>query len=260
MHTRTTILIPLLLACATTNNARSDSVIQTETIREELGVNPGGSLSLENVNGSIEVSVWDRDVVQIVVEKRAKGRSADDAKEILRESKVRIDKSGDDISVRMDRKSWNFGNNRELSVDYTVRLPGMFDAKLESVNGGVRAVGLNGSVSAETVNGGIDLTGIEGSFTAQSVNGDVEVELKESSGTNPLVAKTVNGDIKVSLPVGIGAHVTAKTVNGRIHTNLPIEVKGWIGKKLAGNVNGGGRPLHLETVNGSIRIRESSPR
>jgi hypothetical protein len=51
--------------------------------------------------------------------------------------------------------------------------------------------------------------------------------------------------------------VEASTHNGSVHTDLPVTVVGKVSKnELKGTIGAGqGGKLHLETYNGSIRIR-----
>ncbi len=77
-----------------------------------------------------------------------------------------------------------------------------------------------------------------------------------SDGTGPLNFETVNGSVTVTLPGGLNADFSAETVNGSITTDFPIQVQGRMTpRSLRGQIGSGGRELHVETVNGSVRLR-----
>lgn len=214
------ILVPYLLSCVAASPSLSEEGYVYETIDKTLGVSPGGSLSLENMNGNIDVTVWEEKKVHIVAKKRAKGHSDGDARSILEETEIRITQSGNDVTVRTKRKERNFGSGRGLSVRYTITVPRKFDVDLETVNGNIKVVGVEGRAETETVNGKVNLAEIHGTFDASSVNGNIRADLTDSGGTEPLNAQTVNGGIRVILPKEFGARVKAQTVNGSIHTDF----------------------------------------
>ncbi len=78
------------------------------------------------------------------------------------------------------------------------------------------------------------------------------------SGDEPhdIRAETTNGGIEAGLPKRLKAHLKASTVNGAIDTDFPVTVKGRFSKSVDGEIDGGGRLIHLKTVNGSIRLKE----
>jgi DUF4097 and DUF4098 domain-containing protein YvlB len=52
--------------------------------------------------------------------------------------------------------------------------------------------------------------------------------------------------------------VEAKTVNGSITTDYPLTVNGrFAGRNVNGTLGRGGRKVHLETVNGSIKMKKA---
>ena len=61
------------------------------------------------------------------------------------------------------------------------------------------------------------------------------------------------------VPPNTSADVHASTVNGNIRTDFPLTVQGkFVGRHLDGKIGSGGRELKLNTVNGSIQLRQTS--
>jgi DUF4097 and DUF4098 domain-containing protein YvlB len=141
-------------------------------------------------------------------------------------------------------------------VSFTVRVPAGVDFVGRTVNGGVEADGLTGDVVANTVNGGVRLS-TAGKAQAETVNGSITAAVGQADGTEPLSFKTVNGSIALDLPAAANAEVRASTVNGEVHSDFPLTGQARLSRKsLSGTIGGGGRSLSLETVNGSIQIRQ----
>ena len=79
----------------------------------------------------------------------------------------------------------------------------------------------------------------------------------QSSATGSPNCSAVNGNISVDLPANTSTEVSIKTQNGSISTAFPITISGkWVGKSARGTIGGGGRDLVIETVNGSVTLRD----
>ena len=69
--------------------------------------------------------------------------------------------------------------------------------------------------------------------------------------------KTTNGGVTLEVPGDFKADLSASTVNGGIRTDLPIVLEGRIDRRrIEAELNGGGAPVRLATVNGGVRVRE----
>lgn len=235
-----------------------DAATVEERVARTFEVGQTGLLDVENVNGGISVTAWDRPEVHVLAEIQAKAETEVDARKALGELTIEMKQRGDRIGVGIDRDGWdlwNFLRDHELQVKFTARVPSGFRLKLESVNGKVVAKGIGGRVEVEAVNGSVVLEDLRGSFEASTVNGKITASVVElPDGDEPIEAETVNGAIRLTLPADIGADIDIETTNGGIRSDFPLKQSDGSAK---GTVNGGGRRISLETVNGGIRILKS---
>jgi DUF4097 and DUF4098 domain-containing protein YvlB len=149
-------------------------------------------------------------------------------------------------------------DKNDVSVRFTVRVPPGVRFVGRTVNGGVAAEGLTGDVAARTVNGEVRLSTAGRRAEAETVNGSITAALGRANGTEPLIFKTVNGSITVELPAAANADLHATTVNGTIDSDFSLHGPTRISRRsLSGTIGSGGRELALDTVNGSIRIRQA---
>lgn len=147
--------------------------------------------------------------------------------------------------------------NNDVTVHFTVEVPPGVAFVGRTVNGDIKAVGLQADAEAVTVNGSIELS-TRGTASATTVNGSIEAEMG-APASGALEFETVNGGITVTIPAGSGADIHASTVNGEISTDFPLTVKGKFSqRKLSGTIGKGGADLNLSTVNGDIRLRSAS--
>ena len=246
------------------------------TDREEhsLPFGPGGTVSLENVNGDLTVRVVDGQQVHILAEKRAKALDAAKAKEALDKLKIVIGSSTNEIkieSVYPSTRGSLLNVGVYLSVNYVLEVPRGTKLKLGVVNGSMAIDAPGSEVSCELTNGSVRVeqarllsaTTVNGKivFTAENVedvsstNGSVEGKIlspKPSAGR----IETVNGHVAVALIPAAAVRIEAENVNGSIHSALT----GMESEKhnLSGDLNGGGATLAIETVNGGIEIKSTT--
>ena len=136
-----------------------------------------------------------------------------------------------------------------------VKVPAGVRLAARTVNGAIDASGLTADAEAETVNGSITIE-TAGVARAETVNGSVQASMGRADWASDLAFKTVNGSIDLTLPRAAATTVDAETVNGRIASDFAVDGGRITKRHLSGTINGGGRALSLETVNGSIQISQ----
>jgi len=242
-----------------------------ETFRKNVDVESATLLSVENKNGSIEITTWDKDEVGITAYKKVRAGSRNEAIELMEQLKIVIEMNENEIEVyteypdkRRGRSggffSWLVGDswNTSYSVSYEIKVPESFDVNAGSTNGRVEAMDCKGRIRLGTTNGKIIADNISGSIRCNTTNGSIKVSLIEVDEREEMNFSSTNGSISVYLPRDIDADIKARTTNGSINCNLNItEQFSHSRKSLDAVVNKGGTYIYLKTTNGSIHIRES---
>jgi DUF4097 and DUF4098 domain-containing protein YvlB len=219
-------------------------------------INDGGRISLENINGDIQVTGGTGDTVKITANKKA------GEQEYMDELKIIVDSDSDFIRIETrhpsNNGSWmNWGDNHSGSVSYVMTVPaGVNLDKISTVNGDVEISAMNGKVKAETVNGDLTASGLTADVDLETVNGGVHAEFDSLGGSQRVSAEAVNGRIVLKLPADSSARVHAETVNGSINAkDFDLEIdKGFVGRECDGEIGSGEARISLDTVNGSISI------
>ncbi len=250
---RKALIALLLLTLARPILARS----QEEVFDKAYSMEGIVKISVENVNGHIEASAWDKPFFKVHAVKRAEGGRAE---ETLRLTEIRVKKIGSEIRVETvnpkRRRFFGFldfgGSNAH--VDYLLQIPARTEVHFETCNGKLTASGFTGTLSGDAVNGSIELANIEGPATASTVNGSVRLAFHGPLKRSRI--ETVNGSIDVAFEKASSVRYDLETVNGRIEGSFDLAVEGKFGPKQArGSYNGGAEMLHCETVNGTIRLK-----
>jgi DUF4097 and DUF4098 domain-containing protein YvlB len=225
----------------------------------------GRTVHLHNINGSIEVERSSGTELEIRAEKRWRRGDPEDVRI------TRIAGANGDVIVCalwdeaecteagiQSRRNRNWNNRNDVAVHFTVRVPDGVNVTLKTVNGGVTAEGLTGTVTATTVNGSIIARSTGGPVHAKTVNGSIRATMG-AIGSDDLRYETVNGGITLELPTNANADLDLSTVNGGVSTDFPVTVQGTISRKrLRGSVGDGGRLLKASTVNGGISLKRAN--
>ncbi len=221
----------------------------TEDFHRTVPLNSSGRVSLGNVNGSVEITGWAKNEVQIDAVK-----SADDQQK-LNEARIEVEGSGDSVSIRT-RYPEGRSNNNPASVHYTLHVPANAQIdKIDLVNGSLNVSGVLGEVNASLVNGKITARDLSGRANLSTVNGSTDAEFRTLSNVNEIKISSVNGNINLTLPAKPNAEISASSVSGGIKTDFPLRVESGFGSRsLSGTLGGGGTHIDLSNVNGSTHI------
>jgi DUF4097 and DUF4098 domain-containing protein YvlB len=221
----------------------------TEEFHKTVPLNANGRVSLENVNGNVEITGWNRSEVQIDAVKSARDQQR------LDEAKIEVEGSGDAVNIRT-RYPEGQTNNNPASVHYTLHVPaGAQLDKINLVNGNLEISQVLGEVDANLVNGKLTAHDLSGRAKLSTVNGSSTVEYRSLANVSEVRVSAVNGSINLLLPASPNAQVSASTVNGSIKTDFPIQVEsGFTGHRLSGTLGSGGTRIDLSNVNGSTHI------
>lgn len=139
-------------------------------------------------------------------------------------------------------------------VNFVVRVPEGVNFFGSTVNGGVEADSLKSDVQAYTINGQVRVS-TTGTVQARTVNGSITASLLKPFWSKAPELSTVNGGIRLVLPPSANAAVQAATKNGKILTEFPAKGK-VTDQEVIGRIGGGGgRPLILRSVNGTIELK-----
>jgi putative adhesin len=150
------------------------------------------------------------------------------------------------------------GRRNDVAVDFTVRLPRNVGLDASTTVGDVHVAGARGPLVVHAVSGDVDVVTAKGPVKVELINGDVRVRMEAFGDSGGVTASTINGSLTAELPAHLDANVEASTVNGSITTDYQLAVSGkFAGRKVNGTLGRGGRTVHLETVNGSIKLKKA---
>lgn len=233
------------------------SLVAAGPLREDFDqtytVAADGRVSLENVNGSVQVSVWDRNAVRVQAVKEA------DTREDLENLRIEVTESASALRIvtRMPQDEARWSGHRHLSVEYTLTVPrGASLDTIDLVNGSLTVAGLKGGLRAELVNGDVEAKSLAGNVRVETVNGRTDVEVDATVSGQRIELESVNGTVELRLPATASATVHAETVNGGIDNDFGLDVRkdDIVGREMDGRIGAGAADVRLENVNGRVSL------
>jgi DUF4097 and DUF4098 domain-containing protein YvlB len=265
-------VLPLQLGCDF-ESWGGDAERFKEEFQYSRDLEPGGRLSLETFNGSVEILSWEKPFVQITGTKYAA------IEEDMKNIKIDVQGNTGSVQIKAIRpvRRGNMGARFVLRVPREVELERIVSsnapirvedvkgsARLETSNGSVRVRKLEGKLNANTSNSGIECFGVEGDATLRSSNGriliqdgngaleaetsnsSIQVDMFEPKAGTPVRLTTSNGSIEAAFDK-LEGDVRASTSNSSISVKLPSNIKA----RIRANTSNGAAQTDFD-VDGSI--------
>jgi DUF4097 and DUF4098 domain-containing protein YvlB len=230
----------------------------TEEFHQTYALTADGRVELDNINGDVHISSWDRNEVKVDAVKYA------DTKERLDEAKIELDARNDSISLRTKYPNhdhnWTWGShNNPAGVEYTLTVPRK--ARLDEIkliNGELDINGVSGEVNASCINGRLEAHNLAGRARLSNINGRLDARFDQLSGQR-VELNSVNGSVDLTIPSDSNAEVEATTVSGGINNDFGLHVNHhrFVGHDLRGELGNGGARIKISNVNGRIEVRHA---
>jgi hypothetical protein len=230
--------------------ARSAKVDVTDRQTKVIALPDGRPLVIEITIGTVRIEGWDRQEVEITVERRAPSTA----------SFSRLPASIEEVppGVVVRALQGDHTTDPAFRSDVTVRLPRT--ATIERINvveGRIVIEDFNGTISASLRRGPIDGKALSGTVRLETQIGDVTLTSTRLSANGLLRLRTFNGDVKLSLAERPSdARVMALALNGQIRSEIPLKMRDTWGPRYGEATLGKGEPMiSLDVVTGLIEIK-----
>jgi len=217
---------------------------------------PGGTVTLENDAGNVEITGWDKDAVEIVAQGTA-GQAAKERKVRAYgfwELKPDVEVERTDGGLAIRTRPFD-GPGEMTAVDYTVRVPS--SVKLQAVlrgEGGLTVSDVFGRLEASLERGDLRVVNFSGSIDASVGAGAIDVEALDLRSDDAISLTSDEGDIVLRLEPGAPAVLEAEAPRAEVRSEIDLGAR-TPAPSVRGRVGEGGAVIKLKAADGRVDIR-----
>ncbi len=216
----------------------------------------GGTLSLENINGDIELLGWDKNEAEITAERMSPfayrrrfywqptGR-------LLPE--IDFDKFENFIKIKTKPSSLD----KELtSVNFYINTPHSIHLKdIIAKEGNVSLADLYGQAVIDLQQGEVKVDNFSGSLTASVVKGSVKASLYDLRNEDEIRITVRQGEIIINLQPEVKARIEASAPEGYVWSDFDLK-EPLPAKKVSAQMGEEGAFISLSSLKGDVRINK----
>ena len=228
----------MTLCAAAVLLAASPAIRAGTPINERAAADPAGSVEVSNVAGTVRVTGWDRDEVEVTGEL---GKGAERLEFAVADKVTRI-------KVIMAGKSYD-GEDTDLQI----HVPAASRLSVNTVSADIEVQGLLGAQRLQSVSADIRTAAAGEDVECKSVSGDITVNGSFKKGL--LTITTVSGDVTA---LRVAGEVNANTVSGDITLGLGetnrSRVRSTSGDLTLAALLAADGKLDAESISGDVRL------
>ena len=225
--------------------AVAPAAMAQQSITKNAKVAPDVTVEVSNVQGSVEITAWDKNEVDLLAE--------------LESPKDELEYEATERNVRIEvRRPHGKYDHDEEDASLTLRVPKGARIIADTVSADIGVTGVRGEISLQSVSGEVRTQAFDAPVKATSVSGEITVT--GNGGKSAVSTENVSGDSTVS---GVRGGYDGEVVSGNIRATVAsadrIELNSVSGDiELSVELTPTSR-LDLESVSGEIGVRFKPP-
>jgi hypothetical protein len=226
------------------------------SFEKSLNLKPGGSVTLENMNGDIQVSGWKEEKVEIAAQYGSESSPHAGIYFIGKRFKppdVRVRATADSVRIRTDEGGYG---GEDSVVHYILHVPQ--SVNLDSLRNGRGTIAISdvyGRAVLDSDEGSIRVRNYSGSLDIRLGSGTVEAEVLDLRPQDSVRVKVERGNIVLLLEPDTAAKLLADAPAGNVSSEIDLG-QPLPARKVAASLSEGGATIELTAVQGDIKIRK----
>ena len=230
------------------------SAADSKDIHRTFPLDSRGHVTIDTYKGSIHVSTWDRNEVDVAVRIEEDG---DVFAQSVKRADVHFDASAIDVRITSNNQ-WSFVLDGVSPLyHYTIRMPRTASLRIKDYKSDSEISDLSGNLDVNTYKGSVQLKNPSGGLTVNTYKGDIRADF--SAVTAPVRMETYKGDIELRMPRE--SRFDLATDLGRRRGDPDSDFARYVrtsnlrDRTHRSQVNGGGPEVRVRSYKGEFRLR-----
>jgi DUF4097 and DUF4098 domain-containing protein YvlB len=214
---------------------------ETERVERTVPMQSGGTLTLKNFSGRVEITGEPRSDVSIVAIRKA-------TRERLDRIKLDIQSDGKSVTIEANKRDadWEEKDENIVETDFAIKVPQNANLDLRVFSSPVQISGVSGTHKVH---------GFSSELRLDKTTGPVDAETFSGQQGQSVKAKTFSGDIEVRLPAAAAGTVEFDSFSGDVNSDLPLTLQSKSKRKMRASLNdASGGELTFKTFSGDVRL------
>lgn len=226
---------------------------ETETVDRVVAMQPGGTLTVKNFSGRVEITGSDRSDVAVHAVRRA-------TRENLDRIKLEVTGDGPNVTIEANHRLEKVrGKDNVVETDLTIQVPREANLDVQVFSSPVTVQGVAGARHrVKSFSGDLRLDGLSGPVDAETFSGAIEFASSAWIGGHALRFKTFSGDVGVRLPGEAAGSVEFDSFSGDLNSDLPLALRTKTKRTLRAELGASDAPargeLYVKTFSGDVRL------
>lgn len=241
---------------AVVNYSGAPDAYPVEKFHKIIALDSGGTLSLENIDGDVEIYGWERNEIEVTAEKFLSFPKEKNIRVLPWKDyapKIKVDRFEDYVKIKTIPGTQDKGASR---VNYFLKVPQSINLKdIRTGRGNTVIADLYGKVSVDTREGDIHVENFSGSLIASVEAGSVKATLFDLRDGDEITVTSKQGDIEINLHPEVRAEIVASAQDGEVTSEFDLGIS-LPSKQISAQIGKGGAFLSLKAGKGNIFIRK----
>ena len=225
---------------------------ETETLTRTAAFSPGGTLTVRNFSGQVNITGTERSDVSVHAVRRA-------TRERLERIKLEVREEGGGVIIEANKRpDSGRDNDNVVETDLTIELPRQANLDINAFSSPITVRDVTGSRHrVKTFSGDQKLERVAGSVDADTFSGSIT--LVPEGWADRLKLNTFSGNIDVQVPATAGGSVEFDTFSGDFTADVPLTLRSKAKRAVRADLPGGHTTkasLLLHTFSGDVHVRK----
>jgi hypothetical protein len=223
---------------------------ETERVERTVPMQSGGTLTLKNFSGRVEITGENRSDVAIVAVRRA-------TRDRLDRIKLDIQSDGRSVTIEANKRDKD-GDEKDENVvetDFTIKVPQSTNLDLRVFSSPVQISGVTGTHKVHGFSSDLRLDKVTGPVDAETFSGQIYLAPAVWQQGQSVHAKTFSGDIEVRLPDSAAGTVEFDSFSGDVDSAVPLTLQSKSKRTMRASLaNASGGAMTFKTFSGDVRL------